>query len=124
MTVRKLEKTQWRPYFDRVLEVLIGKRAEIEVDRFAIGAQIEAEWLLLLGIAYNPKTDLLEIELENLDHMIRAPQAVYIDDSSLGLTAWRLSIATVFSRSSDCATRLMLLAAVGGCRLTFRERSA
>jgi hypothetical protein len=87
MTVRKLEKTQWRPYFDRVSEFLIGKRAEIEVESLALGAQIEAEWLPLLGITYDPKNDLLEIELENLDHMIRAPQAVYIDDSPPGLTS-------------------------------------
>jgi hypothetical protein len=52
MTIRKLEKTQWRPYFDRVSEVLLGKRAEIEVESLALGAQIEAEWLPLLGITY------------------------------------------------------------------------
>jgi hypothetical protein len=34
----------------------------------ALGDQIAANWLPLLGITYEPKDDLLEIALEGLDH--------------------------------------------------------
>jgi hypothetical protein len=79
MTVRKLEKTQWRPYFDRVSEALIGKRAEIEVESSPSALRSRPSGCLCWASPI--RRDLLEIELENLDHMIRAPQAVYIDDS-------------------------------------------
>jgi len=82
MTVRKLEKTEWRRFFDWVSKGLVGKRAEIEIASLALGDQIEAEWLPLLGITYDPKNDILEIALDGLDHMISRPQDLYIDDSA------------------------------------------
>ena len=50
MAIRKLEKTEWSPFFHRISKVLIGKRAEIEIASLALGDQIEAEWLPLIGI--------------------------------------------------------------------------
>jgi hypothetical protein len=82
MAVRKLDKAEWRPFFDRVSKGLIGKRAEIEIASLALGDQIEAEWLPLIGIVYDPKDDRLEIALDGLDHLISHPQEVYIDDKA------------------------------------------
>jgi hypothetical protein len=70
MAVRKLEKTEWRPFFDWVSKGLVGKRAEIEIASLSLGSQIEAEWLPLLGVSYDPKNDILEIAVDGLDHMI------------------------------------------------------
>jgi hypothetical protein len=58
-------------------EVLDGKRVEIEVDALAIGSQIEAEWLPVLGITYDPRDDIVEVALEGLDHMIHKPRDVF-----------------------------------------------
>jgi hypothetical protein len=85
MALLKLEKTQWRAFFDQVSKRLIGKRAEIEVASLALGAQVEAKWLPLLGVAYDPKNDLIEIALEDVDHMVRAPREVYVDEGVAGL---------------------------------------
>jgi Family of unknown function (DUF5335) len=41
-----------------------ASRAEIEVASLALGDQVEAEWLPLLGIAYDPKDDLVQVALE------------------------------------------------------------
>ena len=41
--------------------------------RFALGDQIETEWLPLLGISHDPKGDILDIALEGVDHIIKAP---------------------------------------------------
>ena len=79
MAINKLEKTEWQAYFDTVTKSLIGKSAEIEVQSLALGNQIEAEWLPLLGITYEARSDMLEIVLEGLDHMIRKPAEVYVD---------------------------------------------
>ncbi len=63
MAIRKLDKTKWQAFFDRVSKGLIGKRAEIEIASLALGSQIEAEWLPLFGIVYDPKNDIIEIAL-------------------------------------------------------------
>lgn len=92
MAIRKLPKEEWKPYFERVSRLVIGKRAEIEVASLALGDQIEAEWLPLLGITYDPKDDSIEIALEGLDHLIDRPRDVHVDEEALGLS--RLQIVT------------------------------
>jgi hypothetical protein len=64
-----------------------GKQVEIEVASLALGVQVEAEWLPLLGIVYEPRTDVVEIALEGLDHMIRRPREIYADEEGIGLAS-------------------------------------
>jgi hypothetical protein len=87
MTVRKLERREWRPYLDRVSNGLVGKRAEIEVASLALGSQILAEWLALSGITYDPKDDIVEIALDGVDHLINGPQEIYVDEGPLGVAS-------------------------------------
>src|SRR5258707_8217209 len=74
--IMKLEKSQWRGYFDRVSKALVSKRAEIEVTSLKLGDRIEAEGLPLLGISYDPKNDVIDIALEGLTHLIHEPREV------------------------------------------------
>lgn len=88
----KLEKKDWHPYFDRVSKGLAGKRAEIQIAALPIGAQVEAEWMPVVGIVYDPKDDIVEIALENpdrmhLDHLIHAPREIYVDEGPSGLAS-------------------------------------
>jgi len=85
MTARKLDKKEWQAFFDRISKLLEGKRAEIEVASLALGDQVEAEWLPLLGIVYDRKGDLVEVALDGLDHMIRKPREIYVDVDGEGL---------------------------------------
>lgn len=85
MALSKLEKKNWRTFFDRVSKGLIGKRAEIEVESLMLGAQVESRWMPVLGITYDPKDDLIEIALDNLDHMVRKPREIYVDEGPTGL---------------------------------------
>jgi hypothetical protein len=87
MTTRKLDKKQWRTFFDRVSTTLEGKEAEIEIASLRLGDQVEAEWLPLLGIAYDPNDDLVEVALEGLDHLILKPRDIYVEDAPGGLVA-------------------------------------
>src|ERR1700731_4485290 len=87
MTIRKLDKTEWRAFFDGLSKLLEGKQAEIEVASLALGDQVEAEWLPLYGIAYDPKDDVVEVALEGLDHMIPHPREIYVQDGTGGLTS-------------------------------------
>ncbi len=85
MSLSQLEKFQWQPYLDNMSRILDGKRVEIEVDALDIGAQIAAEWLPLFGIVYDPRSDIVEVALEGLDHMIHHPKEIFIDQTALEL---------------------------------------
>jgi hypothetical protein len=60
--------------------VLGAKQAEIEVLSLDLGDQVEAEWLPLLGLAYDSKNDVLEVELEGMDHLIPKPRDIYVEE--------------------------------------------
>jgi Family of unknown function (DUF5335) len=79
MPIRKLNREEWRPFFNGLSKVLQGVRAEIEVVSLALGDQVEAEWLLFFGITYDPKDDIVEIALDGIDHLIEKPREAYVD---------------------------------------------
>jgi hypothetical protein len=43
---------------------------------------VQAEWLPLIGITYDPKDDIVEVALEGIDHMIPKPREIYLDNGS------------------------------------------
>jgi len=90
MTIRMLAKEEWQPYCDRLSKGLVGKRAHVEVGGLAFGDQVAAKWLPLLGITYDPKGDLLEIAMEGVDHLIRRPQSIAVDDALDGLKSMEI----------------------------------
>jgi uncharacterized protein DUF5335 len=86
MTTRKLDKKQWRTFLDGVATMLEGKQAEIEVASLDLGDQIQAEWLPLIGISYDPNDDIVEVALE-VDHLISKPREIYVEDGAEGIVA-------------------------------------
>jgi hypothetical protein len=84
---KQLEKSQWRVYFDRMSASLVGKRAEIEVIALDLGDQVQAEWLPLIGISYDPKNDIIEVALEGLDHLIHKPREVFVEENGPELSS-------------------------------------
>jgi len=87
MTIRKLEKKEWKPFLDIISKLLETKDAEIEVASLDLGDQVQAEWLPLLGISYDPNDDLVEVALDGLDHMIPHPREIYLDNGARALTS-------------------------------------
>lgn len=90
MTIHKLDKTQWRIYLDGMSKIAVGKRTGIEIASPRFGAQLQAEWLPLLGIVYDVKNDTIEIALDDLEHIVYTPQEMYIDDNSLCLSSMEI----------------------------------
>jgi hypothetical protein len=85
MATRKLDKKQWRTFFDTVSQLLEAKEAEIEVASLRLGDQMQAEWLPLHGITYDPNDDVVEVALDGLDHLIPSPREIYVQDGTAGL---------------------------------------
>lgn len=79
MAATEIDRNGWAPFLDGVTNSLIGKQAEIEVVSLDLGDQIEAEWAPLIGITYDRKDDLIEIALDELDHMVRSPRQLFVD---------------------------------------------
>lgn len=88
MATTKLDKATWQKTFDQLSKsLLVGKEVEIEVVGLSIGDQIEQEWIQLLGISYDPKSDLIEILVEGLDHLIHKPREVWVEQGPIGLVS-------------------------------------
>jgi hypothetical protein len=79
MPLTQLAKPQWQAYFDRVSKTLGAKRAMIEITGLGLGDQIEAEWIPLLGLSYDPKDDVLVVVGEGLKHLISHPRQIHVD---------------------------------------------
>lgn len=111
---KQLERSQWSIFFDRIANALLtGKRAEIEVASLRLGDQIEAEWLPLLGISYDPKDDVLDIDLEDHDHLIRKPREIYVEGQGLELSSLEVIDADGTRQIVILRDALMLPAAAG-----------
>ena len=80
MPIRKLRKPEWRPYFDRIGRALLEKRATIEILSSRSSNVIQAEWVPLLGISYNPRNDAVVVAVAGLRHMIRKPQHLVAEE--------------------------------------------
>jgi hypothetical protein len=88
MALRRLTKAEWPPYCAHISrELANGQRAEVEVVALDLGDRVEARWVPLLGIAYDPKSDLFEIALEGVDHLIEHPREVLVETTRRGIVA-------------------------------------
>ena len=90
MTIRRLQRDDWSGFCIRVTRGFLGKWVDIEVASLQIGFQPEARRLPLIGISYDPKSDVLELLLGELEHLIRAPREFYVDEEPLGITSLQI----------------------------------
>jgi hypothetical protein len=93
MATRLISKSDWRPYLDQISKELVGRRAEVDVVSLKLGSQVQAQWVQLLGIAYDPRNDVLEVALEGLDHLIPRPLELYVDEGRTGVESLSISDA-------------------------------
>ncbi len=82
MATIKIEVEKLASYFDNLSKKLGAELIEIEVAGLGLGDQIEAQWVALLGISYDPKDKIIAITTEAVEHLIHAPQTVYVDEEA------------------------------------------
>jgi hypothetical protein len=79
MPLTQLARSQWQAYFDRVSKAIGATRVQIEVVGLGLGDQMEADFIPLFGLSYDPKNDLLAVIAEGVDHLIRHPKQIHVD---------------------------------------------
>jgi uncharacterized protein DUF5335 len=84
-TTQEIPRDTWRPYFDELSKTLGTVEATVEVVGPDIGAQIEAERLVLTGLTYDDRDDVVVIGLdapgdppEDLERMVEHPQKILV----------------------------------------------
>jgi uncharacterized protein YuzE len=93
MGMRRLTRGEWQGFCDRLSRGLRDENAELEVVSLALGDHIEAEWLPLFGVVYDPRADSLEIALQNIDHTIEQPRDISIEETPRGVVAIEITTA-------------------------------
>ena len=90
MATRTIEKSDWEAYLNHVSKELGACLAEVEVAGLDIGDQIEADWVTLAGVSYDPKGDLVAMDLlsrddKNVGHLVHNPVELVVDEEAGGL---------------------------------------
>ena len=83
--MQNVPRDEWRPFFDRMSQGLLGKWAEVEAASLDLGDQIVAEWVPLLGITYDSNDDLVDVALDRANHLIRRPRQIMVEEADGGL---------------------------------------
>jgi hypothetical protein len=84
-SLRSIPKSEWRSFFDRLSQALLGRWAEIEVATMDLGTTIIAKWIPMLGITYDSRNDLLDVGLDRANHLIRHPKEIVVEEDATGL---------------------------------------
>jgi Family of unknown function (DUF5335) len=90
MGSRELDKPEWQSFCDRFSKALLGHRSTTGTASLVVNQEIVAEWVPLLGFSYDPKKDDLEITLRDLDHRVRQPRALYVDEGPRGVAGFEI----------------------------------
>lgn len=96
MAIKQIDREHWQTFFDSFSQKFLKDEqpeyAEIRVLSSDSGAQPQTQWLVLEGITYNKKEDLLDIRVEDLNRMILNPSEIYVDQDPDG---WISSVEIV-----------------------------
>ena len=92
MATRVIEKPDWENYLNRVSKELGTRLVEVEVTGRDIGDQVEAEGVVLAGLSYDPKDDVVAVDLvskddRNVEHLVHKPVELVVDEEITGLNS-------------------------------------
>lgn len=89
MNTRQIPKGKWKNFFDGIASArqLASQDAEVEVLGLNLGDQIAAEWIPIVGLTYENKSDTLEVGLEGYTHRISHPAQVFVEEQGTALSS-------------------------------------
>lgn len=84
MAVNKIGQKQWQKYFDtfslKYRKDEQPEYIEVQVTSENLDVQTEMPWIVLKGITCDPKSDLLEIQIDKTEHLISQPKEIYVEE--------------------------------------------
>jgi hypothetical protein len=80
MSIRRLERNEWRAFCRHASRGYTGKHTRIEVLSLQSGSQLEAHHLPWIRMAYDPESDVFELVVGDVDHLVRRPRELYVDE--------------------------------------------
>ena len=87
MASRKLDKSEWQAFCDHLSKALLGNDSDAANASLTVGEEVAAEWVPLLGVAFDPRSDSFDIALGGLEHRVRKPKTLYVDEGPNGVAA-------------------------------------
>lgn len=85
---KEIPRQQWKDYFDRLTKQHLRddrfEAATIELLSPDLGDQVELEAIHLQGISFDPKSDALEVLLENVDRLVYRPKGIWVVEGQDG----------------------------------------
>lgn len=85
MVSTQLSNRQWQAYFDQIARLARSAQVYIEAAGLNIGAQVEADWLPLIGISYDPRNAVLSVTTDRIEHLINHPREIKVQYAADGL---------------------------------------
>jgi hypothetical protein len=86
MTVRQLARDDWHPFLEELTRTVRGRQTRVEIGSADLGGQRLVENVPLLGLSYDTRGDMIEIEFEAIGHRVTAPTALFVDQMPNGVT--------------------------------------
>ena len=87
-TTKQLPRAEWKDYFDRFTRERLGDDAPgavtVEVISPTLGDQFEVSAVRLLGLAYDPKSRIFEVLVEDVDHLTFNPSEIWVLEGEPG----------------------------------------
>ena len=82
MPYETIARKDWAAFVEAFSAQLEGQRVEIEIMGIDLGVQIEAPWLPLRGLSFEPLAETLHIHLadgHHIDHAITSPVELWAE---------------------------------------------
>ena len=98
MAIRSVQPEEWYAFCIRTSRSLMGKRAAIEIASHSSGHCVEDFASPLLGISFRPVDDLISIHFDGVDHVVRRPRELYVDERPDGLASLEIVDAEGYRR--------------------------
>jgi hypothetical protein len=91
-TTKKVPREQWQDVLDRFTKRYLRDDLPeaITIDHLSpeLGDQVAVEEARLLGITYDPKSNVLEVLLHDVDHLVFQPKELSVAEEEEGFLAW------------------------------------
>lgn len=85
MAVRQLARDDWHNFLEELTSTVRGRQTVVEVASADLGDQRLVENVPLLGLSYDARGDILEIEFETIGHRVASPTDLFVDQPPAGM---------------------------------------